>query len=292
MSGNDTARQTAAGEGSTARDASTGASAGEANGSEDGDSPGVLRASVLGASADAVANGSSSDAGANGTDEGRGWIKAIKAQLGLASPSLREVLIEALAKPGEGASEFTDLERDMLNRTLRFGSLRVEDVMVPRADIIAVDADTSIARLLALFKDVGHSRIPVYSETLDDLRGMVHIKDLLTWMLRTKKPTDDRVAKEKNGANDDDGAGNGLRPVASVGVDDKALARAIGSTKLLRQCLFVPPSMPAVNLLLRMQSTHLHLAMVVDEYGGTDGLVSIEDLIEEVVGDIEDEHDD
>ncbi|MEO0620300.1 MAG: hemolysin family protein [Pseudomonadota bacterium] len=227
-------------------------------------------------------------------EESAGWFQTVKTRLGLASPSLRDVLVEALGGQGDEASAFSSLERDMLNRTLRFGSLRVEDVMVPRADIVAVDAQTSLARLLALFEDVGHSRIPVYAETLDDLRGMIHIKDLMKWLMRSSAPENAKAGKrngEKSGAASLEDDGEAPRRVARIGRSDADLDRPIESAKLMRELLFVPPSMPAVNLLLRMQSTHIHLAMVVDEYGGTDGLVSIEDLIEEVVGEIEDEHD-
>jgi len=131
--------------------------------------------------------------------------------------------------------------------------------MVPRAQILAVDEDTPMTELVALFRDAKHSRLPVYRETLDDPTGLVHVKDVLTLL-------------------EPDGAG-GYRPVPS------SIAR------LKRPILFAPPSMRALDLLLKMQASHTHLALVIDEYGGTDGLVSIEDIIEEIVGDIADEHD-
>jgi CBS domain containing-hemolysin-like protein len=147
----------------------------------------------------------------------------------------------------------------MLLRLLRFGGLSVEDVMVPRADIVAIDQSATVAELVRLFKEAGVSRIPVYHETLDDPRGMVHVKDLLRYL-------------SASGADGD-------------------LAKPIRAAGLLRPVLNVPPSMPAVNLLIRMQTTRHHIALVVDEYGGTDGLVTIEDLVELVVGEIEDEYD-
>ncbi len=132
--------------------------------------------------------------------------------------------------------------------------------MVPRADIVAVEEKTPVCELVALFREAQHSRLPVYRETLDDPIGLVHIKDVLS-----------------------------LAELGPDGLmrwpDDVSIAR------IKRDILFAPPSMPTLELLLKMQTTHRHLALVIDEYGGTDGLVSIEDLIEEIVGDIDDEHD-
>jgi CBS domain containing-hemolysin-like protein len=125
-----------------------------------------------------------------------------------------------------------------------------------------------VAELMGVFREAEHSRLPVYRETLDDPRGMIHIRDLMSWIT---------TAAERNGDSLELGA-----------VD---LGRTIGDIDIVRDILYVPPSMPLLDLLLRMQSSRLHLALVVDEYGGTDGLVSIEDLIEEVVGEIDDEHD-
>jgi len=161
----------------------------------------------------------------------------------------------------------------MLLRLLRFGTLRVEDVMVPRADIIAAEENESLGELLRLFQDAGVSRIPVYQETLDDPRGMIHVKDLLKWMTRD-------VAAPVNG---------GEKPHPDLTTVDLKIPLLV--TKIRRPVLYVPPSMPAMNLLIRMQSTRIHMALVVDEYGGTDGLVTIEDLVEQIVGEIEDEHD-
>ncbi len=164
----------------------------------------------------------------------------------------------------------------MLKNVLSFHRIRVEDVMVPRADIVAVAADTNLGELLSLFRTAGHSRLPVYGETLDDPKGMVHIRDFL-----------DFIAMRADGGAV---AGSGHEaPLPSLGEID--LSMALSSANILRPVLFVPRSMPAIDLLVRMQATRTHMALVIDEYGGTDGLVSIEDLVEMVVGDIEDEHD-
>jgi CBS domain containing-hemolysin-like protein len=155
----------------------------------------------------------------------------------------------------------------------------VDDVMVPRADIVAVDDTATIRELLDRFIDANHSRMPVYRETLDDLTGMIHVKDLMRWM-------SEKGAKRKR-------RGKAVKdaPAASLSLSSVDLSMEVKQSGLAREVLFVPPSMPASDLLIKMQSTHIHMAIVVDEYGGTDGLVSIEDLVEEIVGDISDEHD-
>ncbi len=203
-------------------------------------------------------------------DEEPSWLERLLARFGLGEePDLREVIEDALARGKEaGGDTFSAQERAMLRNILRFGKLTVEDVMVPRADIIAVEDSITVAELMRVFREAEHSRLPVYTETLDDPRGMIHIRDLMSWIT---------TAGEKNGAN-----------LNLAAVD---LASTIGAINIIREILYVPPSMPVLVLLLRMQSSRLHLALVVDEYGGTDGLVSIEDLIEEVVGEIDDEHD-
>jgi CBS domain containing-hemolysin-like protein len=207
-----------------------------------------------------------------------GWFATLRARLGLGpQQTLRDTLEEAVRSESAGDSTFSSAERDMLLRLLRFGGLRVEDVMVPRADIIAIEQDATVGELMSLFEEAGVSRIPVYHETLDDPRGMVHVKDLLRYF---GAPAPRKTGMHADGATEIRDArpgGDITRPIAAAG--------------LLRPVLNVPPSMPAVNLLIRMQSTRNHIALVVDEYGGTDGLVTIEDLVEQVVGDIEDEHD-
>ncbi|PSJ57927.1 hemolysin family protein [Pseudaminobacter soli (ex Li et al. 2025)] len=192
--------------------------------------------------------------------------------------SLRDDLTDALAESTE-AEGFSPGERAMLNNILRLREVRVEDVMVPRADIEAVEITTTLGDLMVLFEQSGHSRMPVYSETLDDPRGMVHIRDVLahiTKLARTKKGR--QTKKPPTGA---------VLDFANVD-----LARTLGELNLIRTVLFVPPSMLASDLMARMQASRTQMALVIDEYGGTDGLVSLEDIVEMVVGDIEDEHDD
>jgi CBS domain containing-hemolysin-like protein len=172
---------------------------------------------------------------------------------------IHESLEEVIEESDRETQDLSSQERMMLANLLRFGEISIADVMVPRADIVAVEEKTSLAELVALFREAQHSRLPIYRETLDDPLGMVHVKDVL-----------------------------GL---IETGPDGQMRWPQINITKLKRDVLFVPASMPALDLLMRMQSTRIHLALVVDEYGGTDGLVSIEDLVEEIVGDIEDEYD-
>ncbi|MFN3213579.1 MAG: hemolysin family protein [Henriciella sp.] len=163
--------------------------------------------------------------------------------------------------PVEPSSETPEApsQQEMRLRIADFASARVEDVMIPRAEIIAVELSTSMDDLIQLYANEAHSRLPVYRETLDDPVGVVHIRDLIGEIARA----------------------NGDAPKE----DDAPLER------LRRDILFVPPSMPLPDLLVKMQASRTHLALVVDEYGGTDGLVSLEDLVEEIVGEIEDEHD-
>jgi CBS domain containing-hemolysin-like protein len=202
------------------------------------------------------------------SDEEASWFERLLQTFGLGEePDLRELIEDALAR--SKSDTLSTQERSMLRRILQFGTLTVEDVMVPRADIIAVDDTVSVAELMDVFRQAEHSRVPVYHETLDDPRGMVHIRDLMSWI------TSEAEADKEGTLN-----------LAKVD-----LARSIASINILREILYVPGSMSVLDLLLKMQTTRLHLALVVDEYGGTDGLVSIEDLVEEVVGDIADEHD-
>ncbi|HEV2558759.1 MAG TPA: hemolysin family protein [Microvirga sp.] len=209
------------------------------------------------------------------------WYDRLLTRFGLKSrESIRDDLEDALAETF-GDPNFSPQERAMLKNVLGFHRIRVDDVMVPRADIVAVAADTNLGDLLNLFRTAGHSRLPVYGETLDDPKGMVHIRDFLDFLAMR---ADSRASRRKN---PEDGTPK-LPP--SLGRVD--LSMTLANAKILRPVLFVPRSMPAVDLLVRMQATRTHMALVIDEYGGTDGLVSIEDLVEMVVGDIEDEHDD
>ena len=229
-------------------------------------------------------------------EQPQSWLAALRARLGLpGAPTLRATLEDALKGAGEGQA-FSVEEREMLLRILRFGALRVADVMVPRADITAVDENEPIRELLKTFDAAGVSRIPLFRETLDDPRGMVHIKDLMRWLIGDAlgRPASEGHVQATSRAVAGDRtqmASQSLAEAASPDLGRADLSKSIASTKLRRPVIFVPPSMPAANLLIRMQSTHIHMALVVDEYGGTDGLVTIEDLVEQIVGDIEDEHD-
>lgn len=172
--------------------------------------------------------------------------------------TLRDRLEEALDEhqaPGRSlAGDLAPIERQMLKNLLHFGERDAGDMGVPRADIVAVEEGTSFADLVALFAEAGHSRLPVYREELDTVIGMVHIKDVFGIL-----------------------AADAPHPPSIAG--------------LIRQPLYVPQSMGSLDLLAQMRSSRTHLAIVVDEYSGTEGLITIEDLIEEIVGEIEDEHD-
>lgn len=176
----------------------------------------------------------------------------------------KETVFQAvIRKADEAPEEGVDSggRRRMLLRAAEFDTLRVKDVMIPRADIMALDVDTPFDEVFKRFGEEGVSRMPLYREHLDDPIGLVHVKDVIAEMGR-------RMAA-------------GQSPLGQ----DKVLM------KLRRDVLFVPPSMRLSVLLVKMQSARCHLAMVIDEYGGTHGLLSIEDLVEQIVGDIEDEHD-
>ena len=166
--------------------------------------------------------------------------------------SLRDSLEELIQNHGDEDVLIDPDERTMFANLLKFGDLRIDDVMVPRADVIAVDKTASIAEVIGIMGEAGHSRLPVFHDSLDDILGMVHVRDLLKFW-----------------GNETDG----------------------GLAEVIRPLLYVPPSMRVRDLLLMMRASHIHMAMVVDEYGGTDGLATIEDLVEEIVGEIQDEHD-
>lgn len=223
-------------------------------------------------------NGAHTHAEDDSSGSGANFISQFAQRLGFDSEdNLRTRLERALKGETREAQAFDRQERTWLLNTLRFGGLRVEDVMVPRADIVAVDENAPLADLMALFREAGHSRVPVYHETLDAPTGMIHIKDLLTW-----------IASQAETLPPVDAEGETQSRLDLSRVD---LSQPISSSLMVRDVLYVPPSMPVVSLLLRMQTQPIHLAIVVDEYGGTDGLVTIENLIEEIVGNIEDEHD-
>jgi CBS domain containing-hemolysin-like protein len=171
-------------------------------------------------------------------------------------PTLREEIEEAIDEAEEArpiAGDLTSAERQMLRNLLHFGEQTAGDICVTRGDIMAVPSDITFDDLVRAFADAGHSRLPVYGESLDTVIGMVHIKDVF---------------------------------MANV---DSSRDRSLKA--LMREPLFVPESMGVIELLARMRAQRIHLAIVVDEFGGTEGLVTIEDVVEEIVGDIEDEHD-
>ena len=176
----------------------------------------------------------------------------------------------------DALTEMPAEQRRLVERLIAFSAQRVDDVVVPRADIIAVEASSSLRDLMELFAEASHSRLPVYRATLDDVLGMVHIKDLFMLLRNAGRP----------GRNGDQAA-----TVPDMVLPGQLLSTPLEHSGLLRPLLFAPPSMPSADLLLKMQATRLHMAIIVDEYGGTEGLVTIEDLIEQIVGDIADEHD-
>ena len=205
-------------------------------------------------------------------------FERLRGLFGIGSASMRDDLEDAL-EGAEAKADFTLQERTILKNVLGLHEVRVADVMVPRADVVATAIDTTLSELLALFRTAGHSRLPVYGETLDDPRGMVHIRDFVDFLaseprfgLVEQAPPEAPTPEQKM--------------IAELG-----MATPLSAARILRPVLFAPPSMPALDLLVRMQASHTHMALVIDEYGGTDGLVSIEDLVEAIVGDIEDEHD-
>jgi len=166
--------------------------------------------------------------------------------------SVRDTLEELIEEREEQAIPLEAEEAQLLKNILGLSERTIEDVCVPRSDICAVGVDASLDDVVALMTREGHSRLPVYGEDLDDPVGMAHIKDVIAWQTKEDK---------------------------------------FNLAKVCRKVLFVSPSARVLELLLEMRTKRVHMALVVDEYGGTDGLVTIEDLVEEIVGEIEDEHD-
>lgn len=218
-------------------------------------------------------------------------------RLGKGSASLRANLEDELSREAAGDTAFSPEERMLLGNILRLRELRVDDVMIPRADIDAVDIDTSLSRLMEIFRKSGHSRMPVYEDSLDDPRGMVHIKDLMAFIAergaahRSDADPDTDTSSKSSSRSKSNGTANVGHNTQDLNLSSVDLSITLEETDLLRELLFVPPSMPATDLMAKMQAGRIQMALVIDEYGGTDGLVSLEDLVEEVVGDIEDEHD-
>ncbi len=168
---------------------------------------------------------------------------------------------EVLREREENGESIGPAHKDMILRAARFDRLKVADVMRPRADIVAIEAAATLGEAARAFSESQHSRLPIYGDTLDDPHGLVHVRDVMALLA----PNAEGEARAK--------------------FADRLLPR------IRRDILFVPSSMTLATLFLKMQSSRIHLALVVDEYGGTDGLVSMEDLVEQIVGAIEDEHD-
>jgi CBS domain containing-hemolysin-like protein len=206
-------------------------------------------------------------------------IRAIRSLFGWKPGSVRDDLQVVLDASTPDDVGFSAIERTMLRNILGLHERRIADVMIHRADIVAVKRDIPLGELMSLFESAAHSRLVVYNETLDDPEGIVHIRDLLVFMTaRARAPIAGKATRKKPFP-----AGLDLRAVD--------LALPLADANIIRKLLFVPPSMRAIDLLAQMQASRIHLALVVDEYGGTDGLVSIEDIVEQIVGEIDDEHD-
>ena len=208
------------------------------------------------------------------------WLlRAVRALFGWKAGSVRDDLQVVLDASQPDEVGFTAVERTMLRNILSLHERRIADVMVHRADMIEVKRDIPLGELMDIFESAAHSRLVVYNESLDDPEGMVHIRDLLAFM--TAKARVSSAAKTRR------------RKPPPAGLDLRAvdLALPLSEANIIRKLLYVPPSMRAIDLLAQMQASRIHLALVVDEYGGTDGLVSIEDIVEQIVGEIDDEHD-
>src|ERR1700709_1814609 len=208
------------------------------------------------------------------------WLtRAIRTLFGWKPGSVRDDLQVVLDASTPDEVGFSAIERTMLRNILSLHERRIADVMVHRAAIVAVKRDISLGELMSLFEGPADSSLVVYNETLDDPEGIVHIRDLLAFM----------TAKARVGVT---GKAKRKKPFPA-GLDLRAvdLALPLSEANIIRKLLFVPPSMRAIDLLAQMQASRIHLALVVDEYGGTDGLVSIEDIVEQIVGEIDDEHD-
>jgi CBS domain containing-hemolysin-like protein len=190
-----------------------------------------------------------------------GLLKSFSRFFAKATSGPAAAVEEALREREDRGEAIEGAHKDMILRAARFDRLKVADVMRPRADIVGIELAATLGEAARIFSDSQHSRLPVYGETLDDPQGFVHVRDVMSLLA----PNEAGEARAKFG--------------------DRLLAR------IKRDILFVPQSMTLATLFLKMQSSRIHLALVIDEYGGTDGLVSMEDLVEQIVGAIEDEHD-
>jgi CBS domain containing-hemolysin-like protein len=194
---------------------------------------------------------------------GASFWSSVRELLHLKAPgSLRESIEEAIDEHLEESADPDDLDQDertMLRNMLHLSEQQAGDIAVPRSDILAISRACDFKAIVRQFREAGHSRLPVFEENLDSVVGMLHVKDVYAVIA-------DRFGK---------------RPANGFPTMDE----------LLRPVLYVPPSMPVVDLLTEMRRKRTHMAIIVDEYGGTDGLITIEDIVEEIVGEIEDEHD-
>ncbi|OHV83745.1 transporter associated domain-containing protein [Rhizobium sp. LCM 4573] len=218
------------------------------------------------------------------------WSRVLRLLRPSQGEKLREDLADALMTDTNVSNAFSPEERAMLHNILRFREVRVEDIMVPRADIEAVDMDMTLGELMIHFDKTGRSRMPVYSDNLDDARGFVHIRDLLSYLAKEARNKRRSGSKTAATASNGEKPARTTRPAFDLGRVD--LGKTVAEAGLVRKILFVPPSMLASDLLQSMQAARTQMALVIDEYGGTDGLVSHEDIVEMVIGDVEDEHDD
>lgn len=195
--------------------------------------------------------------------------KKIKKPETISNEDLRAKLLKIIDQNNVN-NNFNLQERLLLKNALLLSDSRIDDIMIPRAQIEAIEINASVKEVLELFESSGYSRLPVYEETLDDPKGMIHIHDILVWLTQ-------KILKN-NKAN-------------TTLLKTEDLSIPIGKLNILRNVLFVPGSMLANQLMQKMQTSRTQMALVIDEYGGTDGLVSLEDVVELLVGDIEDEHD-
>jgi CBS domain containing-hemolysin-like protein len=210
---------------------------------------------------------------------GEGWFARVMRALFRWQPDTFRADLRSVLESRAGDIGLSPRESTMLRNILSLRERRAVDVMVPRADIIAVQKEIALGELMKVFESAGHSRLVVYDDTLDDAIGMVHIRDLIAYM--TARAAESAKANTKR-----------KKPLPAD-LDLKAidLSTQLATANIVREMLFVPPSMPVVDLLARMQTSRIHLALVVDEYGGAAGDVSIEDIDEQIVGEIADEHD-
>ena len=222
------------------------------------------------------------------SEPAEGWLtRVMRILFGWKAASTRADLEHVLTAE-QPQSGFSPEEAVMLKNILGLRETRIERVMVPRADIVAVQQNITLAELVKVFEVAGHSRLVVYNDTLDDPTGMIHIRDLIAFMAAHTSQSSGQDGAAQAGAQSD---ARDAAKAASLDFAAIDLAMPLSATKIVREILYTPPSMPALDLLAKMQATRIHLALVIDEYGGSDGLVSIEDLVELIVGDIADEHD-